>query len=112
MPSAAADLLRAAAGLKTIGVKHPELCKALGEPWDVGYCWVGLPLVPGSDPQICWGLLLWAGPPWKNLDFPEIPAVTLGLGLSGRSLESAEGSGEPDQEPSVQSSEEGQARAQ
>ena len=56
--------------MKTIGVKHPELCKALGEPWGFWHCWVGLPLVPGADPQICWGLLLWAGPPWRNLDFP------------------------------------------
>ena len=56
--------------LKTIGVKHPELCKALGEPRGFWHCWVGLPSVSGADLQICWGLLLWAGPPWRNLDFP------------------------------------------
>lgn len=71
--------------LKTIGVKHPELCKALGEPRGFWHCWVGLLSVPGADPQIRWGLFLWAGPPWGNLDF-QGPAVTLGLGCSGRSL--------------------------
>lgn len=34
--------------LKTIGVKHPELCKALGEPQGLLCWWVGLPEVPGG----------------------------------------------------------------
>ena len=75
--------------LKTIGVKHPELCKALGEPRGFLHCWVGLPTVPGgghgsitADP-VCWaqgtGLVLRSLLPVGDLDLPSL-AITLVAG--------------------------------
>lgn len=97
--------------LKTIGVKHPELCKALGEPRGFLHCWVGLPTVPGgghgsitADP-ICWaqgtGLVLRSLLPVGDLDLPGSGHHPGGWGALG-GLWRIQKEGEPGSEPSVQ----------